>query len=87
MFKVYGREKCQFCKEAIRVLNEKQIKFEYIDVGIIDNAVDREWLRSQNLTTVPQIYDGDVHVGGYDMLHSYLQVLDFCSDFDMMSTH
>lgn len=73
MFKVYGYEACQYCKEAVRVLTEKGIDFRYVDVKLPENSPELAWLKSKGFTTVPQIYDHDVHVGGYDKLHAYLK--------------
>lgn len=74
MFKVYGREGCKYCTDATNDLTFAGIDFEYIDVKLPENSESLALIKSRGLTTVPQIYDGEVHVGGYDKLRAYLKV-------------
>ena len=69
-FKIYTKENCSFCNLAKIVLMDKGIDFEEIDLE--GNAQAIAFLRLQNFRTVPQIYNGDEHIGGYEDLRKYL---------------
>ncbi len=61
---MYCTRFCPYCSSAERLLSEKGVKVNRISVD------DRElWNEMEKLTghnTVPQIFIGDYHVGGYD---------------------
>lgn len=65
---MYTKEKCPYCKMAERLLQLKGI--DHIEKIYID---ENDQLRDQMIEktgrrTVPQIYIGEVHVGGFDDL-------------------
>lgn len=63
---IYTSPLCGFCHAAKRMLNDKGISFAEYDVGR-DPEKRQEMLgRSNGRHTVPQIFIGDNHVGGYD---------------------
>jgi len=65
---VYTRPLCGFCVRALSLFEQKGIKVEEISAGF-DKAKKQEMLaRSNGKTTFPQIFIGDVHVGGCDDL-------------------
>jgi len=70
-FKMYTKENCSYCNMSKIILMENNIDFEEVDIE--DNAQALAFLRLQNFRTVPQIYDGDQHVGGYTELVKYLK--------------
>jgi len=49
---------------------EKNIEFE--EINIKDNAQALAMLRLKNLKTVPQIWDGELHIGGYNELKEHI---------------
>jgi glutaredoxin 3 len=65
---IYTTPVCPYCTMAKRLLNRKGVT-EWTD---IDASKSREiWQEMQEKTgrrTVPQIFIGDVHVGGFDDL-------------------
>ena len=66
---IYSTEYCGFCRAAKRLFDSKGIAYEEIDLTGDDAA--RDALRTRTgRTTVPQIYVGDVHVGGFDDLRA-----------------
>ena len=71
MFKVFTQEACSYCELAKIILMENDISFEVINIK--DNAQALAVLRLKNLRTVPQIWDGDLHIGGYEDLKKYLK--------------
>lgn len=65
--KLYGTRFCPYCIRARLLLNKKQVEFEDLPVG----SKGTSWAELEEMTgrhTVPQIYIGDLHVGGYDDL-------------------
>lgn len=63
---VYTRAMCPFCTRAIDLLQRKGARFDEIDAGM-DPARKREMVsRSGGARTFPQIFIGDMHVGGCD---------------------
>lgn len=55
---------CPYCTRANQLLKSKGVKFEKIDASSANvwKAMERE----SNQSTVPQIFVGDLHLGGYD---------------------
>lgn len=67
LVKLYGTRFCPYCVRARLLLNKKQIEFEDLPVG----STGISWTELEQMTgrdTVPQIYIGELHVGGYDDL-------------------
>ena len=59
---------CPYCARAKALLTRKGVAFEEIDAS--DSKVrDAMTKRANGSYTVPQIFIGDVHVGGCDDLH------------------
>jgi glutaredoxin 3 len=61
---VYTTDTCGYCTLAKDLLRRKHIPFSEVDVTDDDNARDALVLRTQQ-RTVPQIFIGDTHVGGF----------------------
>lgn len=67
---IYTSPMCGFCFAAKRLLTSKSISFTEFDVSR-DAAKRQEMLkRAHGSHTVPQIFVGDIHVGGSDELHA-----------------
>lgn len=66
---VYATQTCPYCTMARRLLDDKGVAYELIDVGR-DKALWAEMEARSGRATVPQIFIGDVHVGGCDDLHA-----------------
>lgn len=63
---LYTSPLCGFCHAAKRMLTEKGVSYAEINVAA-DPAKRQEMLSLANgRHTVPQIFIGDTHVGGYD---------------------
>ena len=64
MVKIYTTKTCGYCQAALRLLRSKNISFEQIDVTGADDV--RQWLvEATGRTTVPQIFIGELAIGGY----------------------
>lgn len=67
---MYATDWCPYCARARRLLEEKGVPFEEIDVEARPGARAEMMQRSGGRSTVPQIFIGDTHVGGSDDLHA-----------------
>lgn len=64
---IYTTQQCPYCVSAKQLLTRKGYTFKEIDVS--DTSL-RDMLvkKAQGRKTVPQIFIGDLHVGGFDDL-------------------
>lgn len=61
---LYGTRFCPYCVAARQWFKDQQIEFE--DIAVDGDQAARNWLKEQTgQRTVPQIWIGDTHVGGY----------------------
>lgn len=67
---IYTSPFCGFCHAAKRLLSQKGISFSEIDVAGQPERRQEMLSRSNGRHTVPQIFVGDVHVGGCDDLYA-----------------
>ncbi|MAT49780.1 MAG: GrxA family glutaredoxin [Porticoccaceae bacterium] len=75
-FTVFGRPGCGYCIRAKQVLEMKQLPNKYVDMvkeGI--SPADLEQTIGKPVRTVPQIFHGSTHIGGYTELEQYLKQL------------
>lgn len=66
---IYTSPLCGFCHAAKRLLNQKGVAFEEIDVLMSPKRKPEMIQRAGGRRTVPQIFVGDMHVGGCDDLY------------------
>ncbi|MDG6774401.1 glutaredoxin 3 [Thiomicrorhabdus sp. ZW0627] len=64
---IYSTQTCPFCNMAKRLLDSKGVSYETIDVGN-DRQLWADMEAKTGRNTVPQIFIGDHHVGGFDDL-------------------
>jgi glutaredoxin 3 len=62
---IYTTDWCPYCNAAKSLLDEKGIPYDEIDVTEADLRMEMVQ-RAHGRRTVPQIFIGDKHVGGYD---------------------
>ena len=67
---IYTTPFCPYCLMAKRLLTKKGAAFEEIDVSGDWEAREALAEKAGGLSTVPQIWIGDFHVGGSDELHA-----------------
>ncbi len=66
--RMYSTAVCPYCQMAERLLRERGVvEIEKIRIDT-DPAQRAEMMEKTGRRTVPQIYIGDTHVGGYDDL-------------------
>ena len=65
---IYLTQYCPYCVRAKGLLNSKEVNFTEIDVGAQPELRQDMIQKSMGVTSVPQIFIGDTHVGGCDDL-------------------
>ena len=79
-FTIFGRQSCGYCHRAKNLLDSKGYSLSWVDIeeeGI--TKADLEKQIRKPVETVPQIFDGQNHVGGYTELKSYINTLETSS--------
>ncbi|MCH7830193.1 MAG: glutaredoxin 3 [Proteobacteria bacterium] len=64
---IYGNTSCPFCGAARMLLTKKAIEFEEIIVTD-DSGKFEEMQKRSGRRSVPQIFIGETHIGGFDEL-------------------
>lgn len=62
---IYDSSLCPYCRAARRLLESKGWDYESLNVDG-DPELRREMVDKSGRTSVPQIFFGDQHVGGFD---------------------
>jgi glutaredoxin 3 len=63
---IYTRSWCSYCAAAKALLARKGAAFEEIDIEAVGGARAQMLERANGRTSVPQIFIGETHVGGFD---------------------
>ncbi len=67
---IYTSPLCGFCHAAKRLLKQKGVNFSEINVLINPRRKPEMIKRANGGRSVPQIFVGDMHVGGCDELYA-----------------
>src|SRR5262245_54838800 len=67
---IYTTRYCPYCIAAKRLLSHKGVIFTEIDVSGDQIARSKMAVRAKGRMTVPQIFIGATHVGGFDDLYA-----------------
>ena len=67
---IYTRPGCGYCSAAKSLLARKKAAFTEHDVAIDPALRQRMWDRAGAGSTFPQIFIGELHVGGCDELYA-----------------
>ena len=65
---IYTKDWCGYCARARALLEGKGVAFEEYDISLGGPRREEMLERAPGRTTVPQIFIGEVHVGGSDDL-------------------
>lgn len=63
---IYTKSTCGYCMMAKRLLQRKEVSFTEISVGGDAEKLQEMLQRSNGGRTVPQIFIGELHIGGFD---------------------
>lgn len=66
---MYTTGLCPYCYRAKKLLEDKGVDYEEIDIMFTPGKRD-EMIKRSGRRTVPQIFVGETHVGGYDDLEA-----------------
>lgn len=72
IIKIYSARLCGYCKAAERLFASKGVSFEVVKVDE-DPEQYEHMMKITGRQTVPQIFIGDHHVGGFDDLSAINQ--------------
>jgi glutaredoxin 3 len=77
---IYTKSTCPFCHAAKALLRAKAARFE--EIGVDGDRAGQAAMaaKANGRSTVPQIFIGDMHVGGCDDLH----VLEAAGELDAL---
>ena len=67
---IYTTMTCPYCFRAKRLLQQKGVKYQEIDVTMSPGKRAQMTQKANGRRTVPQIFIGKTHVGGSDELHA-----------------
>jgi len=67
---IYTTRNCSYCTSAKALLSRKGAAFSEIDVTGDPQGRGRMIARANGRMTVPQIFIGSTHVGGFDELYA-----------------
>ena len=67
---IYTSPLCGFCHSAKRLLNQKGVNFSEVNVLANPGRKAEMIKRAEGGGSVPQIFVGDIHVGGCDELYA-----------------
>ena len=62
---IYTGLMCGYCDAAKHLLDKKKLKYNEISIANDPEKMQEMLKRSNNARTVPQIFIGETHVGGY----------------------
>ena len=66
---MYNSSLCGFCYKAKSLLNRYNIDFNEVNIDIDYKKREEMVLKAKGKTSVPQIFIGPQHIGGYDDLY------------------
>jgi glutaredoxin 3 len=65
---IYTKDYCPYCMRAKMLLAARNLTYDEIDITT-DTTLQSEMIEKANgKKTVPQIFIGDIHIGGFDDL-------------------
>ena len=70
LYTIYTQDSCGYCHLAKNLMNDNGIAF--IEVSLEHDQEARIMLKEMKCRTVPQIFNGELHIGGYTELVDYL---------------
>lgn len=75
-FTIFGRPGCGFCTRAKQLCEIKNFDYKYVDIWA--EGISKEDLAKtigKPVNTVPQVFHGETHIGGFDDLQEYVSNL------------
>lgn len=73
MVEIFGSNTCTFCTKAKELCNKHFYEYTYYNIDEDEEKFDQLVGRIKSWKTVPQIFIGAIHLGGYDDLLKHLE--------------
>lgn len=67
---LYTAPLCPYCSQAKRLLGNKGVIFTEIDISS-DSSLRQEMMNKSQRHTVPQLFNGDKHIGDCTEIHTF----------------
>ena len=79
---IYSKTTCPYCKKAKKLLRDELVPFKSVELDKVKNSgeIKKTLVSQTGQTSVPNIFIGEYHVGGY----SDLENLVLSSEFDTL---
>lgn len=70
---IYGKPQCPYCEMAVKLCEDRGFDFEYIDIVEKQLGIaDLHEIVGKPVRTVPQIFIGQTHIGGYTDFYDHV---------------
>ena len=69
---IFAGSGCNYCTKTKQLCEERNLPYRYMNMDEDEQAFDQLVGRIKKWNTVPQIFIGPKHIGGYDDLVRYL---------------
>ena len=66
---VYSSNNCGYCAKAKKLLDQKGLNYEEINIQVQPQFREEMILKSNGKRTVPQIFINDIYIGGVEELN------------------
>lgn len=67
---LYIKTTCPYCQRALQLLDDKGVRYSTVNLLQFPERRDEMIERANGRTTVPQIFIGETHIGGFDDLNA-----------------
>lgn len=72
---IFGKQSCGYCRRAKEVCEIRNIAYHYVDIEQENiSKADLEKTIGKPVLTVPQIFHGQQHIGGYEAFMAFLEL-------------
>ncbi len=75
--KIYSKDYCPYCIRAKQFLVSRGFKVVEVDITNDLQLQEKCFSRTSGQKTVPQIFVGDYHIGGYDNMMTLVKTGEF----------
>jgi len=65
---IYSGLLCNYCTAEKHLLNKKKVSYTEFDITLDQSKLQEMQEKTKGARTIPQIFIGEMHVGGYDEL-------------------
>lgn len=72
-YTIYSTPACPWCERAKALADAEGLAYTVVD--LTQNPEAKAWIKGQGLRTVPQVYQGNTHIGGFEDFQAFLNQL------------